>query len=854
MSYPRLLLLFRIVVLVISCDLPVAAQPCAFTIEKGVSYSMAAERKKIISNLHYNLYFDIPAQKNMPIAARAVISFQLNNTSCPLVLDFKPDTSRIQSVTINGKSVEATSRDEHLVVDQKHLVSGQNTVDIQFIAGNVSLNRKGDYLYCLFVPAKARTVFPCFDQPDMKAIWQLSLTVPSHWKAAGNAPIKEVTTTNNRQNISFAPSDLFSSYLFSFVAGDFKQASKTWSGGSINGYYRESDTNKIANSLDSIFTLHERSLAFMQDYTHYAFPFQKLDFISIPYFQYGGMEHVGAIDYREATLFLDQSATEKSLLERRSVIGHEVAHMWFGDLVTMKWFDDVWLKEVFANFLSDKITGKKGPAYELEFLLSHIPPANHVDRTEGANAIHQQLDNLNEAWAMYGGIIYHKAPVMMRQLELLIGAETLQKGLAQYLKQYEYGNAFWNDLISILDSLSPPDLKKWNEVWVNTPGRPVISYNIKTKGTNIEQLTIQQRGEHRSAYMLPQYFEVALVYEDTILSLPVHMTDELSDVKQARGMKAPLFVLLNANGTGYGLFRVDTAMIKYKKLNDPVMRAAAYISLYENMLDGKSIRPVALLRFFLEALETENESLLFNYLSTSCNAIFWRFLRPETRNNQAASVEAQLWRQFKNAKNLSGNKKELFLTFQNISLTTGALDTLYHIWKDKPDIGIKLSEKDYITMALNLAVKGHQDKNILNTQLARTNNADDQSALKLKIPALSANEQERTNFFTSLAKAENRRNETAVADALRYLHHPLRAESSIRYLDKTLEMFQDVQSTSDIFFPYDWLSNSFSYYQSKEASEIVRSFLKKHPAYNPKFRNTILQTTDMMFRAIKLAE
>ena len=153
----------------------------------------------------------------------------------------------------------------------------------------------------------------------------------------------------------------------------------------------------------------------------------------VPSFQFGGMEHPGSIFYNAASILLDESATENQMLGRASLIAHETAHMWFGDLVTMRWFNDVWMKEVFANFMAAKIVNPSFPKvnHELRFLVAHYPGAYSVDRTAGTHPIRQELANLNEAGSLYGAIIYQKAPIVMRQLERLLGADTAAGGPAR---------------------------------------------------------------------------------------------------------------------------------------------------------------------------------------------------------------------------------------------------------------------------------------------------------------------------------------------------------------------------------------------------------------------------------------
>ena len=185
--------------------------------------------------------------------------------------------------------------------------------------------------------------------------------------------------------------------------------------------------------------------------------------------------------YNASSMFLDETATQNQRLGRASLIAHETAHMWFGDLVTMQWFNDVWMKEVFANFMAAKIVNPAFPEvnHDLRFLYSHYPAAYEVDRTAGANPIRQSLANLNEAGSLYGAIIYQKAPIVMRQLELLLGADAFRDGLREYLKAHAMANATWPDLIRVLDARTPADLVAWSRAWVEERGRPQVTVDVK---------------------------------------------------------------------------------------------------------------------------------------------------------------------------------------------------------------------------------------------------------------------------------------------------------------------------------------------------------------------------------------
>ncbi len=449
-------------------------------VESGVSEAMATQRASQISNVHYNLSFDIPNEQKAPIPSQLVLNFDLEHFKEPVYLDFKEETSKIKSVSINKTEVDILHKKEHIVLHEDYLIKGNNTVIIEFDAGELSLNRNEDYLYTLLVPDRARTLFPCFDQPNIKGMYTLNITAPNDWKVlCGSKEIKQTQKGEYTQH-NFSASDQMSTYLFSFVAGKFESVTQKPANMDMTLLFRETDTTKIKYSLDSIFDLHQQSLSFLEDYTAYPFPFQKMDFATIPGFQYGGMEHVGAIQYRESSLFLDESATANRKLSRAKLIAHETSHMWFGDLVTMNWFNDVWMKEVFANFMADKIMNPAFPDidHQLAFMITHYPNAYGEDRTLGTNPIRQDLENLNNAGSLYGSIIYNKAPIMMRQLETVLGKEAYQTGIQEYIKTFAFKNAVWGELIDILDKKSTTDMVGWSDVWVNSSSRPIFSDDI----------------------------------------------------------------------------------------------------------------------------------------------------------------------------------------------------------------------------------------------------------------------------------------------------------------------------------------------------------------------------------------
>ncbi|RXM46472.1 M1 family aminopeptidase [Flavobacterium sp. YO64] len=821
-------------------------------LESGVSEQLAQFRKKQISDVQYNLSFEIPNQKEENINAHLIVNLNLTDLSQPLLLDFKEKTLNIKSVAVNGKSMAIVHEKGHIVISPLALIMGKNTILISFIAGNLSLNRNDDFLYTLLVPDRASTLFPCFDQPDIKATYKLSLTVPKDWSVLAGADVKEKLEKGDFTLYTFGESDKMSTYLFSFVAGKFKSTTQK-PGLEMTMLYRENSQEKFRVSADTIFNLHQQSLNFLEKYTNYKFPFQKLDFASIPVFQYGGMEHVGAIQYRESTLFLDNSATDSEKLNRAKLIAHETSHMWFGDLVTMKWFDDVWMKEVFANFMADKIMNPIFPKvnHNLQFFTAHYATAYAEDRSLGTHPIKQHLANLKNAGSLYGAIIYNKAPIMMRQLEASMGKEAFQKGIQKYIQKYANDNADWNNLVEILDAETFLDMKKWSEVWVNKSGRAIFIDKIEYDSKNrIKKFEIQQQAEDKTDNVWPQIFQIGFVYTDNVKVLTANIKEQNLVLKEAVGLEKPLAVVYNYNGFGYGVFPLDENNLKYiATLKDEVARASSYSNLYENTLIG-NISPDKAYDCFLKGIQTEENELVLRIASNNLNTIYWRLFTEKQQNKVQKQLEIVLNERLQ--ANLSANiKKTLFGLFSSIAYSDSAKAKLYQIWNKEIVIsGLKLNEDDFTNMAMNLAIFKHEKADeILEKTRTTITNPDKKKRFEFLLPSLSKDESVRNAFMESLKDDSNREKESWVSVGLSNIHHPLRQESAQKYIRFSLDLVDEIQRTGDIFFPKDWLDNTVGRYSSKYAFDEVQRFLKENPNFSPILKRKLFMATDLLYKS-----
>jgi aminopeptidase N len=836
----------------------------------GIAEALAAERRAAIADLRYELALEVPADRQRRLEGRVVIRFTLREPH-RIVLDFAGTRDDVRSVRIGGRDVPAEFADGHIILNAGVTKAGRNEVALEFAAGDAALNRSDEFLYTLFVPARAHLAFPCFDQPDLKARFTLTLTVPETWQAVSNGPeVSRTRAPGSASSAAASPSAVVTFgetarlplYLFSFAAGRFEVDTALRAGRPLRMFHRETDAAKVARNRDAIFDLHASALDWLQQYTGIPFPFAKFDFVLIPSFQFGGMEHAGAIFYNASGLFLDESATQNQRLGRASLIAHETAHMWFGDLVTMRWFNDVWMKEVFANFMAAKIVNPSFPEvnHDLRFLLAHFPGAYQVDRTEGTNPIRQPLANLADAGQLYGPIIYQKAPIVMRNLERELGETGLRDGLRVYLREFAFANASWSDLIRLLDVMTPTDLAAWSRAWIEERGRPTYTTTIALDAaglvTAVRFTLTDPLGRGR---VWPQKFQVVVGRPGSSESLAADASGPVAELDGVRGRPRPLYVLPSGGGVGYGLFLLDDESRDFLLANvetvpDALTRGAAWITLWDNMLEHRAA-PVALVDAAVRALPHETDEQNVQRVLAYLVRAFWKYLPPETRAARGPALESMLRAGIERGRT-EGEKAAWFNAYRDTVMSREGLEWLERVWRREVKIaGLTFAEPDEIDLALELAVRDVPGAAaILAGQLARIENPDRKAQFAFVMPALSADAPERERAFDRLADVSNRRREPWVLESLQYLNHPLREAHARRFIGPALALLREIQQTGDIFFPARWMDSTLSGHRSAVAADTVRAFLADSPDYPERLRWTILATADELFRAVAMPE
>lgn len=838
------------------------------TPEPGISLALARSRSALLSDLRYALRFNLPPERLAPIDVDVTLTFTLARVDGPLVLDFAPNSmGGVESCTLNGTEVSPAAVNGHLLLPPECLAVGANTVHLACVAGDAPLNRRDDHLYTIFVPARAHEAFPCFDQPDLKARFALTLVVPVEWTAVANGDVVSRKTVSApeggmRTQLDFVETQPLSTYLFAFAAGRFMEDTGTRDNRRIRIYHCGVDPEVFARNRGAILDAHAEALRWLESYTDIPYPFGKFDIVLLPAFQFSGMEHPGAIFYSAQALLLDPSATRERQLARADVIAHETSHIWFGDLWTMRWFDDVWLKEALANFTAAKIVNPRFPDldHDLRFLHANYPSAYDVDRTAGANAIRQPLDNLKEAGSLYGAIIYLKSPIVLRQLGMLIGEQTLRDALCEFLAKYRFSNASWEDLLDLLASHTALDLHAWSRAWIDGTGRPVVRADVSS-GNGLAHLNLHSMnaaapdgalaGTPRQKW--PQRLEVGLGYGKWVEHISMAL-DGRADVATVVGYPPPDWVLPNGRGIGYGEFRLDEGSLRWLLQNltdvpDPLTRAAAWLTLWDAML-AKDITPESLMTLAVRAVPLETSELNLQRILVYIERLFWVFLTPAQRETQAKWLGAILRAALDTAPSMS-RKAALFGCLRAVASTEAMIDWMRSVWRGDVRIdGLPLGEGDFMWLTKELAVRVPDGDAIVQYQIGRSRTREGRESLMFVAPALSPDPDLRGRFFDTISDPINRRREPWVVDGMRWLHHPLRAEASVKYIEPGLSLLTDVKRTSDIFLPKRWVESMLVGHSSPRAAGHVRRFLETRPPDYPlALRRIVLASADYLFRA-----
>ena len=778
----------------------------------GVAKELAEQRVANISNVVYDLTFNVPSTANENIYGTACITFKLNERQ-DVTLDF---TGKFSGACIVNKKKRAVDMvNEHIIIPDKLLRLGENRIEMNFVSQKKAFTRGDDYVYTLLVPDKARSCFPCFDQPDLRARFITKLNVPEGWKTIVSDGTHPIPT-----------------YLYSFVTGKFFEKSGEREGNKIRALYRTDDAAKVAQ-LDKIFDEVGQSIRWMESYTGLRYPFQEFGMIILPGYQFGGMEHPGAVQLTERRMFLGANPSQEEQLSRSELIAHETAHQWFGNMVTLKQFEDVWTKEVFVGFMASKITRRKFSKvdHDLNFLKTYQDRALAIDRTEGTHPIAQPLDNLHHGGLLYDAIIYDKSPVMMRTLEQLVSAPHMQNALQKYLNTYYFKSASWDDLINILDADVPSaGVRQFNDVWVKQKGLPLIHTSYKNG-----QLIVTQTDPYGRGLCWRQKFEIRLIYDmERSRTITVDMQQPTVTISMAQ---KPSSIIPNYNGRGYGRFTIDEEYTKKLPLrlitmHNDLQRYALLLTLHDNYLMGRI--PNSYFGELYRCMIKEKNPLI---MQTCVDHMFK--IAFDMGTNERKTLEQCIMDVL--PENRSSDCRQIIIRKMARHATSpDVLRQIENVWKQHNDP--LFNEHDYMEMAYRLAITNPTRwKEILKTERQYLKTDDLRREFDFVSRACNPDQNAQKQLFNDLLKAENRQQEPWAINAVRLLSADIREPQNNSYITTTLNNLTQLQQTSDIFFPGQWVNAVITQHKSNAARQEIEKFLKNDTKTPQNLKNKVLE-------------
>ncbi|MFI1940616.1 aminopeptidase N [Streptomyces purpureus] len=522
----------------------------------------------------------------------------------------------VHEVVLNGHALDvaAVFRDSRIALP--HLREGRNELkvvaDCAYTNTGEGLHRFVDpvddqaYLYTQFEVPDARRVFACFEQPDLKATFQFTVKAPAGWTVISNSP-----TPQPKDDLwVFEPTPRISTYITALIVGPYHSVHSSYEkdGQSVPlGIYCRPSLAEFLDA-DHIFEVTRQGFDWFQEKFAYDYPFAKYDQLFVPEFNAGAMENAGAVTIRDQYVFRSK-VTDAAYERRAETILHELAHMWFGDLVTMEWWNDLWLNESFATFTSvacqASAPGSRWPNAWTTFANSEKTWAYRQDQLPSTHPIMAEINDLEDVQVNFDGITYAKGASVLKQLVAYVGEDEFFRGVQAYFKRHAFGNTRLPDLLGALEETSGRDLKSWSKAWLETAGINILRPEIETDAEGvITAFAVRQeapalpagaKGEatlrpHRIAIGLYELQAGKLVRTERI-ELDVAAA-ELTDVPQLAGTARPAVVLLNDDDLSYAKVRLDEESLRnvtahLGDFTESLPRALCWASAWDMTRDGE---------------------------------------------------------------------------------------------------------------------------------------------------------------------------------------------------------------------------------------------------------------------------
>jgi len=710
----------------------------------------AQERKALVDVQSYNVTLDLTTGDEVFLSTT-----QVNFTAQAGASTFIDHLSRtVHSVTLNGAELDPAVVNDGVRIQLDGLAADNVLVvvsDAEYTNSGEGLHRFVDpvdgevYLYSQFEVPDSRRVFAVFEQPDLKATFQFTVIAPSAWAVVSNSPTPTPDVVQGTANSvwAFSPTPVLSSYVTALIAGpyDVITSELTSRDGRVIplGIYARKSLFEYLDA-DYIFEKTRQGFAYFEEKFDYAYPFEKYDQLFVPEFNAGAMENAGAVTFTETYVF--RSKVTDAVKERRVItILHELAHMWFGDLVTMKWWNDLWLNESFAEWASTIAAAEATEWTEAwtTFQAMEKSWAYRQDQLPSTHPVVATINDLEDVLVNFDGITYAKGGSVLKQLVAWVGIDAFFAGVAAYFKKNAYGNTELSDLLGELEVTSGRDLSGWSALWLETAGVNTLRPEVRvTNDGTITSFSILQTAAidyptirpHRLAIGFYNLEDKKLVRTDRF---EIDVNGEKTDVAALVGTKKPDLLLINDDDLAYAKIRLDTdsldvAIEHLADIENPLARAIVWGSVWDSTRDGETAAS-DYVRLVLGNIATETESTTIRTTLGQLTTVARLYVDPSTRAATIEHVGDELWSLAKAAKAGTDAQFQFVKFFANIASTPAHVETL----RGLRDGSIALDELEIDTdlaweILEGLAVNGAVGAAEIDEALAADNTSNGQQA------------------------------------------------------------------------------------------------------------------------------
>jgi aminopeptidase N len=625
----------------------------------------AAERSSLIKVSSYSIDLDLTTgAENFRV--KTTVKFAGLKPGATTFIDCVG--SRVISAKLNGVDFDPKFDGESIYLPA---LAAENILEIEhdgiYSNSGEGLHRFVDpadnevYLYTQFETGDARRMYACFDQPDQKATFKISTITPKHWEVISNYGIEATNELDgDRKFTQFAESQVISTYVTAIVAGAYTSVHDEYKGEKTIplGIYARKSFFKYVDA-ENIFEVTKQGFAYFEKTFGLAYPFGKYDQIAVAEYNWGAMENVGCVTFHEDVLIFRSKVTERNYVSRATTIHHEMAHMWFGDLVTMKWWEDLWLNESFAEWASYQSVSEstKYTHAWTEFNSLRKNWAYRVDQLTTTHPIATEMEDLDAVRTNFDGISYAKGASVLQQLVAHVGRDNFIKGLRLYFAKHQYGNTTLKDLIDQLEAASGRDLTAWVSTWLRTAGVNTLRPVIAVEGDSYKSIAIKQEAPLMpvgSTELRPHRLHVALfdIAGDKLArrtSVELDVAGALTEVTELAGQKVADLVLINDKDQTYAKLRFDDRSITTMRshlpdLDESLSRGLIWASLWDSCRDGE-LSTTDYVAIALNALKDESDISIVAATYMQFETAIWAYSNPAKQDalrNQIADATAAM--------------------------------------------------------------------------------------------------------------------------------------------------------------------------------------------------------------------